>query len=184
MSTSNQAVVFLVQNLFLLYIYIVLLRFMLQLARADFYNPLSQFIVKATSPILNPLRRIIPGFAGVDIASLVLAWVLYLIMIVATVMLAYGQMIPIWQILVYSLGGLASTITGVYLVAIIISAIISWIPQAQRHPVAILVWQLVEPPLKPFRKLLPDMGGIDLSPIFALLVLQFLRMLIAPYAPI
>ncbi|CAA0115822.1 Uncharacterised protein [BD1-7 clade bacterium] len=180
MSSANQAVVFLVQNLFLLYIYVVLLRFLLQVAKADFYNPVSQFIVKATAPILNPLRRIIPGIGGLDIASLLLAWVLYVAMIIAIFYLVYGQMVPVVNLLIYSVTGLIKTIAGIYLVGIIISAIMSWIPQARQNPVGLLVWQLVEPPLKPFRKLLPDMGGIDLSPIFAILILQFLRMLLQP----
>ncbi|HEY9034063.1 MAG TPA: YggT family protein [Pseudomonadales bacterium] len=180
MSSGQQALVFLVQSLFQLYLVIVLLRFLLQLARADFFNPVSQAIVKATAPLLNPLRRIIPGIGGVDIASLVLAVLLYLVMILLVAYLIIGQFINPLSVLLGSLVGVLNLIISIYFFAIIISAISSWIPPLHGHPITRLVWQLVEPLLGPFRKLLPDLGGIDLSPILALMALKVVQILIQP----
>ena len=180
MSSVTQAMIFLVQNLFQLYIFIVLLRFLLQLAKADFYNPISQFTVKATKPLINPLRRIIPGFAGLDIASLVLALVLQLLMIVCLSFIIYGKLIAPLTIVIGSVIGIIDAIIGIYFIGIIASAIVSWIPAAHQHPITKLVLQLVEPILAPFRKILPAMGGLDLSPLFALLLLQVIRILLTP----
>ena len=180
MSSTQQALIFLVQSLFQLYLTVVLLRFMLQLARADFYNPVSQAVVKATAPLLNPLRRIIPGFAGIDVAALVLAVLLYLLMIMVVAYMIVGQLINPLQVLLGSVFGVFNLIITIYFFAIILSAISSWIPPLHGHPITRLVWQLVEPVLGPFRKLLPDMGGIDISPILALLALKFVQLLIQP----
>ena len=87
MSGLIEALIYIIQTLGSLYLLIVLLRFILQLVRADFYNPLSQFIVKATQPLVKPLRRIIPGFAGLDLASLVLAILVQLLLMVITLTL-------------------------------------------------------------------------------------------------
>lgn len=181
MSSGQQAIVFIIQTLFQLYITLVLLRFLLQLAKADFYNPVSQAVVKLTSPLLLPLRRIIPGIKGFDIAALVLALLLHLLMLVASVYIAFGHLINPLSLILGSAAGLIYSTTTIYFFAIIISAISSWIPAIQGHPVTLLVWQLVEPLLAPFRKLLPDMGGIDLSPLFALLALKVVQILVQPF---
>ena len=180
-SSVAQALAFLVQNIFQLYIYIVLVRFMLQLAKADFYNPISQFVVKATGAPLKPLRTIIPGFAGMDIAALVLAWLLMIVKITLLGFILYGSLISPLHILLFSLAGVANSMASVYLVGIIVSAISSWVPAMYDHPAVRLVWQLVEPVLAPFRRLLPAMGGVDISPIFALLILQVVKILLRPF---
>lgn len=181
MSSGQQAILFIVQTLFQLYITVVLLRFLLQLAKADFYNPVSQAIIKLTAPLLSPLRHIIPGFKGLDIAALLLAVVLYLLMVIASVYIAFGQLINPLGLLLGSLAGVLYSITTIYFFAIVISAISSWIPAIHGHPITLLVWQLVEPLLAPFRKILPDLGGIDLSPLFALLALKVVQILIQPF---
>lgn len=181
MSSTQQALLFVLQTLFQLYITIVLVRFLLQLAKADFYNPVSQAVVKLTSPVLQPLRRIIPGFAGLDIASLVLAVGLSFIMLMLSSLIAYGVVVNPLALFIGSIAGVVQSITTIYFFAIIISAISSWIPAIQRHPVTLLVWQIVEPIQAPFRKILPDMGGIDISPLFALLALKVVQILIAPF---
>ncbi len=183
MSTTDQALQFLLHNVLSLYIYVVLLRFMLQLAKADFYNPLSQFIVKATNPLLKPLRHLIPPIKGQDIAALVLAIALYALMVTLIALLIYNQHVQILQILIWSLAGVFYSILGIYLFGIIISAILSWIPSTQGHPAANLLWQLVEPLLAPVRKILPDLGGIDLSPLVVLLILNVIRIFMNPIVP-
>lgn len=180
MSSINQALLFLVQNILQMYIFIILLRFLLQVAKADFYNPISQFIVKATAPALNPLRRIIPGFAGFDIAALVFALIIQVILIVLVYLIALGQLVPPHTLLIGSPFGILNNILSIYLYGTLISAVLSWIPSTQSHPIAQLLFQLVEPALAPFRKILPDMGGIDISPILAIMTLQVVKILIAP----
>ncbi|MCY4044781.1 MAG: YggT family protein [Cellvibrionales bacterium] len=184
MSSMDLAIRFLLENVFMLYIYVVLLRFLLQLAKADFYNPLSQFVVKATNPLLKPLRQVIRPVKQQDIASLVLAVFLYGVMIALIALLVYQSQLSISQLAIWSLAGTLYAITGIYLVGIIVSAIMSWIPSAQGHPAAYLLHQLVEPPVAPIRKLMPDLGGIDLSPLAVLLILNVIRIFLKPFVPL
>jgi len=178
MTGLNMAAIYLVQTLGSLYLLIVLLRFILQLVRADFYNPLSQFIVRATKPLLLPLRRIIPGWAGIDFASLVLALIIQLALM-AVIIKLMGYALPgILQLLAWSLVALTALFLKVFFFALIISVILSWVAPGSSNPAALLVNQLCEPVLAPIRKILPSMGGLDLSPIFAFIALNLLQMLV------
>ncbi|HEK2501794.1 YggT family protein [Pseudomonas aeruginosa] len=175
----NTAAIYTLQTLGSLYLLIVLLRFILQLVRADFYNPLSQFIVRATKPLLNPLRRIIPGFGGIDLASLVLAILIQLVLMILILMLmGYGVGGFIMQLLIWSIIAVTSLFLKVFFFALIISVILSWVAPGSYNPGAQLVNQICEPLLMPFRKLLPNLGGLDLSPIFAFLALKLIDMLV------
>ncbi|HHN0104025.1 TPA: YggT family protein [Pseudomonas aeruginosa] len=175
----NTAAIYILQTLGSLYLLIVLLRFILQLVRADFYNPLSQFIVRATKPLLNPLRRIIPGFGGIDLASLVLAILIQLVLMILILMLmGYGVGVFIMQLLIWSIIAVTSLFLKVFFFALIISVILSWVAPGSYNPGAQLVNQICEPLLMPFRKLLPNLGGLDLSPIFAFLALKLIDMLV------
>lgn len=178
MNGLNMAAVYVVQTLGSLYLLIVLLRFILQLVRADFYNPLSQFIVRATQPLLKPMRRVIPGFAGVDVASLILA-VLVQLVILALIIKLMGYALPqVLQLLVWSLVGVTALFLKIFFFALIISVILSWVAPHSHNPAALLVTQICEPVLAPFRRFLPAMGGLDLSPIFAFIALNLLDMLL------
>lgn len=175
MSGLIEALIYIIQTLGSLYLLIVLLRFILQLVRADFYNPLSQFIVKATQPLLTPLRRIIPGFAGLDLASLILAILVQLLLMIVTLALMginVGGVIP--QLLVWSVIGVTSLFLKVFFFALIISVILSWVAPGSYNPGAQLVSQICEPLLAPFRKLLPNLGGLDISPIFAFITINLI----------
>ncbi|UTN86061.1 YggT family protein [Pseudomonas aeruginosa] len=175
----NTAAIYILQTLGSLYLLIVLLRFILQLVRADFYNPLSQFIVRATKPLLNPLRRIIPGFGGIDLASLVLAILIQLVlMILILILMGYGVGGFIMQLLIWSIIAVTSLFLKVFFFALIISVILSWVAPGSYNPGAQLVNQICEPLLMPFRKLLPNLGGLDISPIFAFLALKLIDMLV------
>ena len=175
MSGLIEALIYIIQTLGSLYLLIVLLRFILQLVRADFYNPLSQFIVKATQPLVKPLRRIIPGFAGLDLASLVLAILVQLLLMVITLTLM-GDNVGgvILHLLVWSLIGVTSLFLKVFFFALIISVILSWVAPGSYNPGAQLVNQICEPLLAPFRKLLPNLGGLDISPIFAFITINLI----------
>ncbi|MGQ7960570.1 YggT family protein [Pseudomonas sp. SP16.1] len=175
MSGFIEALIYIIQTLGSLYLLIVLLRFILQLVRADFYNPLSQFIVKATQPLLTPLRRVIPGVAGLDLASLVLAiLVQLLLMIVTLTLMGYNVGGFILQLLVWSVIGVTSLFLKVFFFALIVSVILSWVAPGSYNPGAQLVNQICEPLLTPFRKLLPNLGGLDISPIFAFIAINLI----------
>ena len=177
--------------LFDLYILLVLLRFMLQALRADFYNPVSQFIVKLTTPPLRLLRRFIPSVAGQDSASIVFCLVLifakFMLMRALSIQAVHigGVMAPISAVsygglLVYCIADLFALILTVFLGAVIIKVILSWVSPGQYNPVIGLVNKLAEPVLRPIHKLLPSMGGLDLSPLFATLLILVAKMLIVP----
>ncbi len=180
-----------INTLFDLYILLVLLRFLLQAFRCDFYNPVSQFIVRATTPPLRFFRRIIPSISGQDVASIVLCMVLIYLKFLILRLLDIPA-VPIANVtaqigavgygglLVYALADLIALTLTVFLIAIIIQVIMSWINPGQYNPVIGLVSSLAEPALRPFRKLLPNVGGLDLSPLFASLGILVLKMLIVP----
>ena len=171
-----EALVYIIQTLGSLYLLVVLLRFILQMVRADFYNPLSQFIVRATQPLLMPLRRVIPGFGGVDLASLVLALLLQLLlMAVVMVLLAQNPLAYLPQLLVWAILGISSLFIKVFFFALIVSVILSWVAPGTYNPAAQLMNQIVEPLLMPLRRLLPNLGGLDISPIFAFLAITLIE---------
>lgn len=174
----NTAAVYILQTLGSLYLLIVLLRFILQLVRANFYNPLCQFIVRATQPLLKPLRKIIPGFGGLDLASLVLAILLQFILIALTLLLTYGIVANPIQMLIWSMIGITALFLKVFFFALIVSVILSWVAQGSHNPGVELVNQICEPVLAPIRRILPNLGGLDISPIFAFLALKLLDMLV------
>ena len=174
----NTAAVYILQTIGSLYLLIVLLRFILQLVRADFYNPLSQFIVRATHPLLKPLRKVIPSLAGLDLASLALAILVQLVLMALTLMLlGYGLDNPV-QLLVWSIIGVTALFVKVFFFALIISVILSWVAQGSQNPTVALVNQICEPLLTPIRRILPNLGGLDLSPIVAFLILNLIDMLV------
>jgi len=171
--------VFLVQVLFGLYGVAVLLRFLFQLVRADFYNPISQFIVKITKPLLNPLRRVIPGYRGWDFAALVLAW-LVLAVELGIVMALNGHGAQPVAALALALPELADLIINIFLVALFIQVIMSWISPGNYNPAIGLAYSLTQPLLGPVQRMMPNMGGIDFSPMLVMIGLYLLKMLLIP----
>ncbi len=167
--------VLLVQTLGGLYLLAILLRFLLQIARADFYNPFTQAIVKVTDPVVRLFRRIVPGYRGIDFASLVLAILVQCIATTLMITLSGYAMPSVGLVITWSVVGLLSFVLNIYFWGMIISIISSFIAPFSAHPALVLVRQLTEPIMAPFRRLLPSMGGLDLSPIFVFLTLQIIR---------
>lgn len=158
------------------YMSVVLLRFLLQLARADFYNPISQFVVKATNPPLRPLRKIIPGWGGIDGAALVLA-VLIQAVTFFFMLLIYNSGMPAFNpltLLVWGALNVLSLIVKIYFWSVIAVVVVSWIAPQSGHPAIQLVAQITEPVMRPVRNIMPSMGGLDLSPIIVFLILNVL----------
>lgn len=176
----SNAGVFLIQTLFGFYILTVMLRFLLQWVRADFYNPLVQFLVKLTNPPLLPLRRVIPTLMGLDLAAIVLMLALQ----VVELLLIFGLLGAGFNgaaLLVLAVTELLSLLINVYFWAILIRVILSWVNPDPRHPALSLLRQLTEPVMAPAQRLLPPIAGLDLSPILVLVGLQLLNLLlIAP----
>jgi YggT family protein len=180
MGALAQILSYIIQALFGLYLSAVLLRLLLQIARADFYNPLSQFVVKITNPPLKPMRRLIPGVFGIDMAAVVLAILVQLLSLVLIFLVNSIPLTPyIANILVWSILGVLSAIANIYFVAMLIFVVLSWVAPMSYHPGAILIRQLCEPVFGPFRKLVPPIGGLDISAIFAFIALGVVQRVIA-----
>ncbi|MCL1051286.1 YggT family protein [Shewanella abyssi] len=172
---------FLVGTVFDLYLMVVILRLWLQLARADFYNPFSQFIVKATHPIVGPLRRVIPSFGNFDSASFVLAFTVVIVKFVLLSLIA-GAAINVPSILLVSLVSVFKEAGVLLFWMLILRAILSWVSQGQ-NPIEMVMTQLTEPLLSPIRRMLPQMGGLDLSLLVMMIILNFVNILLAQYVP-
>ena len=173
-------VALLIVNTFVnIYVLIILLRFLLQVVKADFYNPVSQFIVKATNPLLVPLRRLIPGVGGMDLSSLLLAWVIQLVgMGIVFTLLTGGQFPPILHLCAWAVLAIIQTVLNIYLFSILIIVILSWIAPQSYNPAVLLLHQLTGPVLSKIRKVMPDMGMLDLSPIVAFLLIQVIEIFV------
>lgn len=180
-SYVNNAGAFLISTLFSMYILAVMLRFLLQLVRADFYNPLSQFLVKITNPPLKPLRRLIPGLGGIDLASIVLLLALKLLEIWLLATLYRAGLPGPAGLLVLALAQLLDLLINVYFFSILIQAILSWVNPSHYNPITTVLYQLNAPLLNPAQRLIPSMGGLDLSPVVVLIALQLASiLLVAP----
>jgi YggT family protein len=176
MSAENP-LIFLIRTLLDIYTSILMLRFLLQQVRADFYNPISQFIVKLTSPIVLPARKLIPGFRGYDVATLVLVFVFVVLKIV---LLAGIQGVPldVISVVIVALQELVLLLINIFMFAIFVQAILSWVNPDPYHPVAALLRSITAPVLRPFQQLIKPISGIDLSPLVALLALMFAKSIV------
>jgi len=171
----NEIFGYLIQTLLSLYLIAMLLRFLLQLVRADFYNPISQFLVKVTNPVLVPLRRVIPGVGGIDVSSLLLALLLQALGIIALLLLN-GLALPNPLILlVWSVLGVVGLLVNIYFFALLAMIILSWVAAGSQHPAIYLLYQITEPVMAPFRKALPAMGGLDFSPILVFILINVIQ---------
>ena len=174
----GDAGIFLVRTLFGIYILAVMLRFLLQLVRADFYNPFSQVLVKVTNPPLLPLRRLIPGVFGIDMAAIFLLLALKTVELLIVQQLA-GFSGDIAGLIVMGVAQLLTLLVDIFFFSILIQVILSWVnPAAMHNPVMGVLHSLNEPLLRPAKRVLPAMSGIDLSPLLVMVALQLVTMLL------
>jgi YggT family protein len=178
MGALSEIAGFLIRTFGGLFFMAVLLRFLLQIARADFYNPISQSLVKLTNPLLKPLRRVIPGAMGIDMAALVLALLIKLAMNLLLLFANGVFQANIALVLLWSVLGCVVAILNIYYFVLLASIITSWVAQGSHNPAVILVQQIAEPILAPFRRRLPAMGGIDFSPMLAFAAIYILQILL------
>ena len=172
----NEGVLFLVQTIFSMYIMAVVLRIWLQLARADFFNPLSQLIARITNPVLRPLERVIPSTGRLNLAAVVLGFLLSLLALYLRVVIL-GVSVDIVPLLIISLRYFVGIVLQLIFWILIIRAILSWFSQGG-IPLEIVLHQLTEPMLQPIRRVIPAIGGLDLSVLVVLIGIQFLRIVI------
>ena len=183
MSTLAEIAIYVIRTIGSLYLLLIMLRFLFQLVRADFYNPVSQTIAKATNPLLLPLRKVIPGFFGIDLASLILGLLVQALVIqIIFFIVGYG-FVGFFNLLAWAFVGILATFASIYFWGLIIIIIASWIAPFSHNPALVLVRQIVEPAMAPLRKIIPPLGVIDLSPIVAFMILHIInRYLIAAIA--
>ena len=174
MNYVSNAGVFLVQTLFGLYMIVVMLRLLLQVVRADFYNPLAQFVVKATNPLVVPARRFIPSAGGADLATLLVLIILEAMLTWALLFLGSLSVTTNQFLLLVPLRLINLTL-WFYTVSIFVYVLMSWFTQAGYSPISRMLAELNEPLLGPVRRLLPPIGGLDLSPLLVLILIQAVR---------
>ncbi len=179
MSAIQEILVFLINTLFNLYISFLMIRMLLGLARADFYNPVSQFLVKATDPVIKPLRRFIPAFGKIDTATVVAIVGLKVIELFLLALITGGDFAA--SFIPFVMGDLLRMLVWIYIVAIIIQVIISWVGNTHGNPVVPLINSLTEPLFRPVRKLIPPVGMIDFSAFVVLLLLQIALIIIRSF---
>lgn len=178
MNPLSNAGVFLISTLLGMYILAIMIRLILQMVRADFYNPVSRFIVKITNPTLKPLRRLIPGFAGIDMASIIFMLALQMLEFFIITLMRNFPTPDLIGLTLYAFVELVTLGFYVFLFSIFILALLSWINPGQHSPVNNLLHQITEPVLRPVRNFLPPMSGMDLSPMFAMVGLWLLKLLL------
>jgi YggT family protein len=181
-STAAQVGLLLVNAVAGFFLFIIVLRFLLQAVKADFYNPISQFILKATNPILIPVRKVVPGFGGFDIAALVVLVSVELVAITLSLIMTNYSPLPIPNIAIWALLGSVGLFLKLYFWGILIMIISSWLAPQSQNPALLLIRQIVDPVMKPIRSMLPDMGGIDLSPIIIFLSIQVCEVILISMA--
>ncbi|MDP4916853.1 MAG: YggT family protein [Haliea sp.] len=175
MSALNDIAAYLLQTALNLALLAMLLRFLLQVVRADFYNPLSQFLARITNPLVLPLRRVIPSVGGLDLSTLLIALLLQIAAIVALLALNGSGPPGVLRLFVWSLLGVAGLVVNIYFFALLAMIILSWVAPGSRHPALLLLFQLTEPVMAPVRRLLPNMGGIDFSPILLFILINVIQ---------
>ena len=183
LALGSQIAIFLVQAIFSLYIGAVVIRLLLGFTRANFNNPLSQFLVRVTNPVLVPMRRFIPSIGKIDTSAVILAYGLTVIKVSLLYLIIRGAiMFP--ESLLIAMGELIKTIIWIYIIALILQAVISWVGSAQGNPVSPLVHSLTNPIVRPIRKIVPLIGMMDLSPLIAILGLNVLLIVVNNIFPV
>lgn len=178
-SYMTTPLVFLIDTLSSLYILAILLRFLLQWNRADFYNPLSQFLVRITHPPLKVMRRVVPAIGRIDTSSLILALALQMLANLA-ILLINGAMPNFAALALLAFADLLKITLDIFVYAIFANALLSWFAPGGYNAASSMLYSLTEPVLRICRRFVPDIGGIDLSPLVALVLLQLTKMMVLP----
>jgi YggT family protein len=179
MNPLSQISHLLLTTAFDLYIVVLWLRFLLQLLHADYYNPIAQFVVQATAPLVTPLKRIIPGNRSWEPSVLVIIVLVKMLEMTLLGLFVSGSTIAPLPLLIFTVLSLLKLVAEFYFWTLMISVVLSWVAPGSYSPAAVLVNQIMEPLLAPCRRLLPAMGGLDLSPIFVFLGIKIFQIMVA-----
>jgi YggT family protein len=179
----TQALVFIINAVAQLYLFVLLLRILLPWLGADYRNPITQAILKITSPVVVPLRRIIPPVGRVDTATLLVAFIIQYLLILI-ILLIFGRTAGIGAIALTAVVDLVLLTLRLFVFAIIIRVILSWISPGGYNPALGIIHALTDRVLRPFRRVIPPMGGLDLSPLFAIILITAVTIIIAGFKPL
>lgn len=182
MNALNEITLYLLQTAIGIYLLIMLMRFVLQLSLADFYNPISQFLVRATNPLVLPVRRIVPARGRLDFASLLLAILIQLLGIVVIVVMNGFSLPAVSLLLAWSVIAVLGLLVKIYFFALLGMIILSWIAPGTSNPAAYLMHQITEPVMAPFRRIIPPMGGLDFSPIVLFILINVVQIALRNFA--
>ena len=179
----TQALYFIVKTLAQLYLLLLLLRFWLPIMRADFRNPIANGILRITSPLVIPVRRIIPPLGRLDTSTILVAYILEFLLILALLALR-GLRVETLPIAITAILELAILSLNLFFFVILIKIILSWVAPQNYNPMTVLLNSMAEPLLRPFRRIVPAVGGFDISPIFAIVLLKAAEIVLQSYRPI
>lgn len=182
-SNVTSAIVFIINSVAQLYLLVLLLRLWLPWVGADFRNPLAQAILKLTSPVVIPVRRVVPPIGRVDTATVLVAFVIQYVTILL-LLLIMGISAGFAVIATTSVVNLVVLSLYLFVFAIIIRVILSWISPAGYNPGMAIIRNLTDPVLRPFRRIFPTLGGIDVSPIFAIILLMAATIIVSGFKPL
>lgn len=177
MGAGTEISLYLIRNLGAFLLLLIVVRGVMHASRVNFYNPLSQLVVRLTNPLLSPFRRALPATGRIDWSAWVLAIVIQIVILVAIAWVAgerWALPDPI-ALLLWGIIGVLGLLVNFYFFTLIAMIIVSWIAPGSRHPAIELIWQISEPVMAPFRALLPNLGGIDFSPILVFVTLNVLQ---------
>lgn len=167
----SQALYFIIKTLTQLYLLVLLLRFWLPILGADFRNPLAQGILRVTSPLVVPVRRFVPSIGRLDTSTILIAYVIQFLTVLLLLTIG-GYMVDTIPIMVTTFIELAVLSLNLFFFVILIKIILSWVAPHTHNYATALLTTLAEPVLRPFRRIIPSIGGLDISPIFAIILLQ------------
>lgn len=182
-SNISSAIVFVINALTSLYLLVLLLRFWMPWLRADFRNPLAQGILRFTSPLVIPVRRVVPSFGRLDTATVIVAFVIQYLTILL-LLLILGQTAGFAAVALTTIVKLVVLSINLFVYAIFIRIILSWVSQGGYNPATAIITTLTEPVLRPFRRLIPALGGFDISPIFAIILLLAATIVVNGFKPL
>lgn len=174
---TNSAI-FILRTVFELYIMVLILRVFLQVIGANYFNPVSQLVVKLTAPAVKPLRKLVPGFKGVDLGIILAIYLLEIIKVSLIIKLQVGAWAPITTALILGVRESFLQLAMLLFYMIILRIILSWIANPAMGAIQEVSYSVTEPVLAPVRRLIPPVSGFDLSPITVLFLIQlFMTML-------
>ena len=182
-SNVIDALVFIINAVAQLYLFVLLLRLLLPWLGVDFRNPISQAILKITSPVVVPLRRVIPPVGRIDSATLLVAFIIQYLLILA-ILLLYGRTAGVLAIALTTVVDLVLLTLRLFRFAIIIRVILSWLAPGGYNPALAIIHALTDRVLSPFRRILPPLGGLDLSPLLAIILITAVTIVVAGFKPL